>query len=776
MITRFRIFFSHYLVIIAAFNLVLFPAQASIKILQSEISVTGTQVVARLDADSAAFGLNAKSYIGIPSADSDQRLAVSGQGPAPAAGEGGGSVNPAYDFAGSTVNIGLPTALDDAGYAYLDDLNAAGQLTVEEMKLVQHQFYDQQVQLGVLGQLALQFMTAGMTAGLTGIQAAMAQAAISGGVQGVVSGDFDIGAILTDVAFAGVSGVLTEAVNLDNILQMQAGQSLLGAVDGKFTWANLVDGLGDSVVKAGLTTAVYGGEFGDNFKSAFKSTVVNLAQADLQSLIGDRHTGENAQINGGEGSVGHVLEHFGLGCIAGAALGGSCAASGVAAGISAIYAGAVDPAQALRNGDQAIATAELFGGLGAAVVSGGDTNATMIASGVAGSAFTNNYLTHAQWDQLAADVRACMGDSDCENQIRASYAALSERQNKEYFACIAANDTACIIRVRDELAEVANNRANIEANLIGLDTGLGGGLAPWKGLLNQDQTAVSATEIVYGDGNRITPQQAQDIFAIDRALLCTGGMSTGDCLAAIASARNERGAAGLVAGAVVIGGLTVAPAALSALASCTANPACLGTLPTLLGELTLGASGATAGSTFVTLGAAGAGLTGKLLLQNGDEILGVLDTVTGQTLRYVGTSASGRALVQTAEGGVGIFDDAGRLVSLPPGVKVTPANVVDIRTLPDGRTVWLETGSDSAGLEHILNRHARDFANKGISSDQIPLVVMDALAQNNVVGTNGSANVYRLIVDGQEKNIAIGVGSNGFVVRANPVSEWNPVQ
>ena len=156
-------------------------------------------------------------------------------------------------------------------------------------------------------------------------------------------------------------------------------------------------------------------------------------------------------------------------------------------------------------------------------------------------------------------------------------------------------------------------------------------------------------------------------------------MSTGDCLAAIASARNERGAAGLVAGAVVIGGLTVAPAALSALASCTANPACLGTLPTLLGELTLGASGATAGSTFVTLGAAGAGLTGKLLLQNGDEILGVLDTVTGQTLRYVGTSASGRALVQTAEGGVGIFDDVGRLVtreniiSLPKGQRPDPS-------------------------------------------------------------------------------------------------------
>ena len=381
-------------------------------------------------ANSAAFGLNAKSYIGIPSADSDQRLAVSGQGPAPAAGEGGsGAGDPAYDFAASQVNIGLPTALDDAGYAYLDDLNAAGQLTVQDMALVQHEFYDQQVQLGVLGQLALQFMTAGMTAGLTGIQAAMAQAAISGGVQGVVSGDFDIGAILTDVAFAGVSGVLTEAVNLDNILQMQAGQSLLGAVDGKFTWANLVDGLGDSVVKAGLTTAVYGGEFGDNFKGAFTSTFVNLAQADLQSLIGDRYNGANTLVNGGEGSIGHVLEHAFAGCITGAALGGSCEASAAAAAISALHAGAVDPQQALRKSGEAIALAELFGGLAAAIVSGGDTNATMIASGIAGSAFENNYLFHEEAlerAQLRNQLQECSEATCTASEIQEINARLAQ--------------------------------------------------------------------------------------------------------------------------------------------------------------------------------------------------------------------------------------------------------------------------------------------------------------------------------------------------------------
>ena len=68
-----------------------------------------------------------------------------------------------------------------------------------------------------------------------------------------------------------------------------------------------------------------------------------------------------------------------------------------------------------------------------------------------------------------------------------------------------------------------------------------------------------------------------------------------------------------------------------------------------------------------------------------------------------------------------------------------------------------------------------DFSNKGISREQIPAVVMDALQQGHVVGTNGSADVYRIVYNGAEQHIAIGVGSNGFVVSANPVSQWKPL-
>lgn len=149
--------------------------------------------------------------------------------------------------------------------------------------------------------------------------------------------------------------------------------------------------------------------------------------------------------------------------------------------------------------------------------------------------------------------------------------------------------------------------------------------------------------------------------------------------------------------------------------------------------------------------------------------------------------ADGRPAFISTNGVTGYFDNAGQFVPNATnraqliddlkvsGTKITPENVVDIRKLPNGRTVWLETGSDSAGLQHIYKRHTVDFTNKGISREDIATVVMDALEHGNIVGTNGSANVYRTIYNGTEQNIAIGVGSNGFIVRANPVSTWKPL-
>ncbi len=102
------------------------------------------------------------------------------------------------------------------------------------------------------------------------------------------------------------------------------------------------------------------------------------------------------------------------------------------------------------------------------------------------------------------------------------------------------------------------------------------------------------------------------------------------------------------------------------------------------------------------------------------------------------------------------------------GVKHDPSQVVAIRRLGDGRIVFLETGDARAGLRHI-RRHERDFANIGITPEEIPLVVMEALVRGTPIGVQGrTRQIFQVVFRGEPRRIAVEVGSNGFVVSANP--------
>ncbi|WP_322064856.1 two-partner secretion domain-containing protein [Burkholderia ubonensis] len=105
------------------------------------------------------------------------------------------------------------------------------------------------------------------------------------------------------------------------------------------------------------------------------------------------------------------------------------------------------------------------------------------------------------------------------------------------------------------------------------------------------------------------------------------------------------------------------------------------------------------------------------------------------------------------------------------GVKFTPQNVVATGTTPSGQVVFLETGNSKAGLQHIIDGHSADFANIGVSQAQIPSVVMQAVTEGNIVGYQGSGTgrpIYQTTINGQPQRIAVTVGSNGFIVGANP--------
>ena len=93
---------------------------------------------------------------------------------------------------------------------------------------------------------------------------------------------------------------------------------------------------------------------------------------------------------------------------------------------------------------------------------------------------------------------------------------------------------------------------------------------------------------------------------------------------------------------------------------------------------------------------------------------------------------------------------------------------------PSGKIVWMEEGNSSSGLQHIVDRHGHEFNGKGISNDDIPNYVLEAVYQGNVVGTQGKRTpprtIYEFTYNGKTQRIAVQVGSNGYIVSANPRS------
>ena len=86
----------------------------------------------------------------------------------------------------------------------------------------------------------------------------------------------------------------------------------------------------------------------------------------------------------------------------------------------------------------------------------------------------------------------------------------------------------------------------------------------------------------------------------------------------------------------------------------------------------------------------------------------------------------------------------------------------------------IETGNDASGLQHIIKEHGSQFNGKGISNENIPNYVLEAVYQGNIVGTQGKKSpprtVYEFTYNGKKQRIAVQVSNNGYIVGANPKS------
>lgn len=84
----------------------------------------------------------------------------------------------------------------------------------------------------------------------------------------------------------------------------------------------------------------------------------------------------------------------------------------------------------------------------------------------------------------------------------------------------------------------------------------------------------------------------------------------------------------------------------------------------------------------------------------------------------------------------------------------------------DGKLMWLEKGNSKAGLTHILERHADDFASQGVSD--IPKLLENVLSTSPVkTGSNAKGLFADYVLNGNSYRVAY--GTNGFVVSFYPI-------
>lgn len=104
-------------------------------------------------------------------------------------------------------------------------------------------------------------------------------------------------------------------------------------------------------------------------------------------------------------------------------------------------------------------------------------------------------------------------------------------------------------------------------------------------------------------------------------------------------------------------------------------------------------------------------------------------------------------------------------------IKFSEKDLISTIRAPDGKVVFLEKGTEKAGLLHVLKEHQKDFENIGVKVDEIPKVLMNAIKNGKIVGYQGKGAgrpIYETVINGERKGIAITIGNNGFIVGANP--------
>lgn len=277
---------------------------------------------------------------------------------------------------------------------------------------------------------------------LTGWQAAAASSAIVNTADAALTGNFDLGDIARDAAFAAAvakfqdiaRGYIKETSSSIGSSAYYEGNLIPGLGNYQFSITNLAIDATDAVISSGMSSAVYGTDFWDGVVRNFSASTVDDVVAALDTEIGDLFTDADGKpINGGEGSIGHVALHSVLGCVTSVANGSDCVPGAAGAGVAAIYSGSLDGSNLSAAQQQSNATG--IGALTGYLLSGGDAQNVSGAANAARSVVSNNRQLHTQeaaWIRKnAAKLAAQLGISEPQAQYLLT-AELLRRVSDDY--------------------------------------------------------------------------------------------------------------------------------------------------------------------------------------------------------------------------------------------------------------------------------------------------------------------------------------------------------
>ena len=425
----------------------------------------------------------------------------------------------------------------DPNLAWLKQAEARGDIDWRQVKEIHESFKYDNSGLGAGAKIAIAIMMAAIMGpvgfGLQGATLAVSTSLSTTAVTSTINNKGNLGAALKETVsanslksaavagftagaleyadtnwFAGADGAGAGAGTSTSTVQgvtPSTGSTLAVTNSSKdiFTWTSAGDIAlrtgGRAVISSGISTAIQGGSFGDNFNAALLGEAGNVAMATGFNWVGDYVTFPN-------GSPQKIIAHALMGGLLAEATGSDFKTGAAAAGLNeALINQLVWAAQG--NDDITLMLSQLTGLLAAAAVDGDLEKGSQIAQ----KATTFNYLYHEEVEEMLREVDSKTTEQE-KREVRQRYAELDQQRNDELDALCARDPQRC----RGIATSLANDDQKL-VDLVGkLRSEKQGGAASAVGFVignNLDASSKIAADISSAGGGALVKLGAEAIKA-----------------------------------------------------------------------------------------------------------------------------------------------------------------------------------------------------------------------------------------------------------------------